>query len=149
MQVGFYHCTRARPAAVVPVLSEKAYTAGHRLLIHVPDAGERDAVDENLWTYNAGSFLPHGQANAADAGRQPILLSGDIAPANDADVLIALGAQLPGDRSVFARLLYLFDGGDEDALKAARAHWKALKERDDVEAVYWAQGERGWERQTG
>ncbi len=50
------------------------------------------------------------------------------------------------DLAAFARVLYLFDGSDEDALAAARAHWRALKGREGVEPVYWTQGEKGWQK---
>jgi DNA polymerase-3 subunit chi len=142
--VGFYHCTRSRPFDVVPVLAGKAIEAGHRVLVHSADGGELDALDSHLWTYDPSSFLPHGRDNPA---MQPVLLSDDFAPANGADLLISVGGKLPGDPAAFARVLYLFDGNDEDSLAAARAHWRALKAREGVQPIYWTQGEKGgWQK---
>ena len=143
-QVGFYHCTRSKPFDVVPVLAGKAIEAGHKLAVHASDDTDLDALDRHLWTYDAASFLPHGRDNAA---MQPVLLTDGFEPANGADVLICVGGKLPGDASAFARVLYLFDGGDADAVKAARAHWRALSGKADVEPVYWTQGDRGgWQK---
>ena len=53
----------------------------------------------------------------------------------------------PGDLTPYKRVLYLFDGGDEEALALARRHWKALKGRDDITPVYWQESERGgWQK---
>ncbi|MEO0501435.1 MAG: DNA polymerase III subunit chi [Pseudomonadota bacterium] len=144
MQVGFYHCTRNAPLAVVPRLAAKAVAAGHRILVHAGPAA--DDVDEALWAFDPGSFLPHGRAGGDDDANQPILIADGFDGANAADLAIAMAGRLPGADAGFARVLYLFDGGDDDAVAAARRHWKALSARDDVEAVYWAEGERGWEK---
>lgn len=144
MKVDFYHCTRTKPADVVPALAEKALAAGHRILVHEPDASARDALDERLWTYDPDSFLPHGTAGGPHDAEQPLLIADSFGVRNGADVLIAMGRTLPGDGAGFARILYLFDGGDEEELGAARAHWRALSAREGAEAAYWAQGERGW-----
>ena len=69
--VGFYHCTRSRPFDVVPVLAGKAIEAGHRVLVHASHGNELDALDSHLWTYDPGSFLPHGRDNPAV---QPVLV---------------------------------------------------------------------------
>ncbi len=145
VQVGFYHCTRSRPFDVLPVLAAKALEAGHKVAVHSSDGAELDALDRHLWTFDAASFLPHGRDNA---DRQPVLLTDAFEPANRADVLICMGGKLPGTPADFARVLYLLDGDDVESVEAARAHWRALAGRDDVEPVYWTQGERGWEKKN-
>jgi len=44
-------------------------------------------------------------------------------------------------------VLDLFDGGDDAALAAARARWKAAKAAGH-ELAYWQQGARGWEKKA-
>ncbi|MGB3721689.1 MAG: DNA polymerase III subunit chi [Pacificimonas sp.] len=146
MNVGFYHCTRAAPEAVLPKLAIKAVEAGHRVLVHSTDQAQAEAVDELLWTYDQNSFLPHGCAGGESDAEQPLLISAEFDPVNHADLAIAMSGRLPNGDSAFARVLYLFDGNDQDAVRSARQHWKALAERDGVDATYWAQGERGWEK---
>ena len=142
-EISFYHCTRSKPFDVLPVLAAKALDAGHKVAVHSPDTAELDALDRHLWTFDPGSFLPHGR----DAAKhQPVLLTDRFEAENGASLLISVGGRLPGDTSTFARVLYLFDGEDAEAMTTARAHWRALASRDDVTPVYWSQGERGWQR---
>jgi DNA polymerase-3 subunit chi len=143
IQVGFYHCTRSRPLDVLPQLAAKALDAGHRVLIHAADDQTLDAADKELWTFEPASFLPHGRDNPA---AQPVLLSDDFQPVNGADVGICIGGRMPGEPQRFSRLLYLFDGSDEAAVRQARAHWKAIAALEGVEPAYWTQGDRGWSK---
>ena len=148
MDVGFYHCTRAAPLTVLPKLAMKALEAGHRVLVNAPDPAQAEAVDEHLWTFDPGSFLPHCRAGGEYDADQPLLIADSFDAANGADLAIAMGARLPGSDAQFSRVLYLFDGGDEEAVATARRHWKALSARDNVLATYWAQEERGWQKRA-
>lgn len=140
-EVGFYHLTRQPLEAVLPRLLEKAYAAGHRILVHCAGPEQLKRLDQQLWTYDEASFLPHG---SEDKALQPVLLTtSQEERANTPDVLAALdGLDLKrlGD---FARVLYLFEESDADRLAAARASWSALKGRDGVTRTYWQQDERG------
>lgn len=139
--VGFYHLTRQPLDAVLPRLLEKAHAAGHRVLVHCADEAQVKALDQHLWTYDEGSFLPHG----ADApAEQPILLAISAAErGNGADLLAAIDV-LDLDRvGDFNRVLYLFEESDAERLGAARRAWSALKGREDVTRTYWQQDERG------
>ncbi|MGB7404225.1 MAG: DNA polymerase III subunit chi [Pacificimonas sp.] len=146
MDVGFYHCTRAEPLAVLPRLAAKAHQAGQRVLVHAVDDRLAEEVDERLWTYDQASFLPHGRAGDEHDTEQPILLSNNFARPNKAAVLMSMSGQLPPDDAGFDRVLYLFDGNDDDAVARARHHWKALTARDGMTLTYWAQDERGWKK---
>ena len=139
--VGFYHLTRQALEAMLPRLLEKAYAAGHRILVHCADAEQLKRLDQQLWTYDDASFLPHG---SEDKALQPVLLTtSQDERANNPDVLSALDGldiERIGD---FARVLYLFEESDPQRLAAARASWSALKGRDGVTRTYWQQDERG------
>jgi len=45
----------------------------------------------------------------------------------------------------FERVFDLFDGGDEAAVAAARARWRAAKAAGH-DLTYWLQTPRGWEK---
>ena len=139
--VGFYHLSRQPLEAVLPRLLEKAYAAGHRILVHCADAEQLKRLDQQLWTYDDASFLPHG---CEDKALQPILLTiSQEERANTPDVLAALGGLDPERLGDFARVLYLFEETDAERLAAARQSWSALKGRDGVTRTYWQQDERG------
>lgn len=144
-EVGFYHLTRQPIDVVLPRLLEKAYAAGHRILVHCSDADELGRLNAALWTYDDASFLPHG---SDDKAQQPILLTTSAAERANAPDLLAALDRLDLDRvRDFARVLYLFEEGDPTGLAAARQAWTALKDRDGVTRTYWQQDERGrWEK---
>ena len=146
MEVGFYHCTRGAPLAVLPRLAEKAVEAGYRLIVNTGSAAASEEVDEALWTYDAASFLPHGLSGGEHDAEQPILISGSFDAANGARLAVALAGAIPAADAGFERVLYLFDGNEGEAVERARRHWRALANREDVGAVYWQQCERGWEK---
>ena len=142
-ELGFYQLSTRSLEAVLPKLLEKAYAAGHRVLVRCRDDAQLALLDERLWTYEDASFLPHGTAGE----EHPILLMTDIA-AHDGYTLLALpGGALPNDVTAFDRVLYLFDGNDEAELLQARSDWKAAKLNQEVAPVYWRAGETGgWEK---
>jgi DNA polymerase-3 subunit chi len=53
---------------------------------------------------------------------------------------------MPADPQNYLRIVLLFDGEDEEAVAAARAHWSAVKEKG-LDATYWQADDRGrWEK---
>ena len=144
MQVDFYHLTAAPLDRVLPMLAEKTLTSGARLLVVASDAAQRTHIDKLLWTYAADSFLPHGVRGGGGDQDQPILIAPDVDAANGArNILIADGIWRD-DALDFDRAFHLFD---EEAIRPARAAWKALADRDGVERRYWKQNDAGrWEQ---
>lgn len=145
-EVGFYQLASKPLDAVLPRLLEKAVAGGYRAVVRSGDPAVLARLDAALWSYEAASFLPHA-VDGDHAAAQPVLLTDGEAFANDPDLIAVIDGALPGDLTPFKRALYLFDGGDPDALALARRHWKALKDRDGVTPVYWREGEGGrWEK---
>ena len=56
------------------------------------------------------------------------------------------GAPIPADAGSYQRLVLLFDGGDPEAVAAARERWTAAK-AEGFDVTYWQTDERGrWQR---
>ena len=147
MDVWFSHLERSGLEDVLPPLLEKCLERGWRALVRCTDPERLDALDARLWTYRDDAFLPHGRDGAAQAARQPILLTLGADNANSAQVVVLTDGAEEGASAGVHRQIRIFDGRDEAALQAARAAWKAVKARGD-EASYWRQtGEGRWERQ--
>ncbi|WP_374944026.1 DNA polymerase III subunit chi [Sphingomonas sp.] len=144
MKVDFYHLTAQPLDRVLPMLAEKVLAGGARLLVVAQEQEQRAYLDKLLWTYAADSFLPHAQIGGADDGDQPILIAPDVNAANRArNVLLADGIWRD-DALDFDRAFHLFD---EDAIKPARAAWKALAGREGVGCRFWKQNDSGrWEQ---
>jgi len=147
-EVLFYHLERQPLERVLPVLLEKTLERGWRAVVQTASQEYAEALDAHLWTYRAESFLPHGLASEREASRYPIVLTPDGANPNGAQVrFVVEGAPLP-DAGDYARVVVLFNGGDDSALAAARASWKAAKAAGH-EATYWQQSETGkWEKKA-
>ncbi len=101
-----------------------------------------------LWTYREESFLPHGTARDGHASAHPIYLTaGDDNP-NAAQVRFLVDGATLADASPYARVAYVFDGRDAEAVARARAEWQAAKARGDA-VSYWQQDADGrWQQKA-
>lgn len=145
-EVWFYHLERTGVDQALPGLLERTLERGWKALVRTTDAGRLEHLDGWLWTYRDDSFLGHGRADEPGAARQPILLTTSGENLNGAEALFLVdGAEAEG-LSGYARCMLLFDGNDESQLQKARGQWKAVKAAG-LNAVYWRQKERGWEKQ--
>jgi DNA polymerase-3 subunit chi len=150
-EVLFYHLERRALEDVLPGLLEKTRERGWKALVRVGSAERMAALDTHLWTYNDHGFLAHGTAADGHAARQPIYLTVEDENPNQAEVLFLAGAD-PGDWTGDAmkartRIVLLFDGRDEEALTAARGHWKLAKDAGH-DVTYWKESSTGkWEKQ--
>ncbi|MBK6895910.1 MAG: DNA polymerase III subunit chi [Alphaproteobacteria bacterium] len=145
-EVRFYHLQSQRQEDALPSLISKALEGGHRLVVRLRDEAQVARINEHLWTFRPESFIPHGSAKDGNAALQPVWLTHLNDNPNQATVLIVgQGAEASfGDEiSVACEML---DGGDDEAVGAARARWKAYKEAGHT-VTYWQQNERGgWEK---
>jgi DNA polymerase-3 subunit chi len=139
MLVDFYHLAASPLERVLPRICERLLEGGERLLI-VAEADRLDALDSVLWSYGRDSFLPHGRSGQPGAEGQPILLSAAPEAANGAENIALADGTWRDEALAFKRAFYFFDHGHLDV---ARASWRALKDRPEVERRYWKQDEAG------
>lgn len=142
MRVDFYQLSRDPVAWVVPLIARATLAAGERLLV-VSDVEESlHGIDAALWERLPQAFLAHGMVDGPYAERQPILLSDDCKPANQARYVALADGQWREDARGFERVFLLF--GDEH-LQAARECWRVLGETDEVERRFWKQVGGKWQ----
>jgi len=110
-------------------LAEKAYELGLRVVVRTTSPAETAEVDELLWTFADGSFVPHGvwPAEPEVAGLTPVLVSNASLPPSHRDVLINLAPDAPPEFSAYARVCEVV-GGDEDGKKAGRHRWRVYRD---------------------
>ena len=126
-------------------MAAELHGQGLRLLIRVGSEPRLRALDQALWTYEPGSFLPHGAAGDGQEAEQPILLTtGDDNP-NAASVVLAVDDCSAVPDEGFQRLEYLFDRNDSAGRDAARNRWREWRERG-IEPIYWEADAQGWRR---
>lgn len=147
----FYHMTRRPVQETAPVLLEKALGQGWRVLVRAPTPGRADWLDQALWLWGDGSFLPHGVAGGPHDAAQPILLTAAPDPVADPAVqalMVIDGAPLsPQEVQGLERVFVLFDGADDAALTMARGQWKALAAAG-LHAQYWSEDSGRWQMKT-
>lgn len=108
-------------------LTNKAFLLGHRVYIHTADAAEAQRLDNLLWTFNAGSFIPHAANHDVDEN-MPVIIGPDAPPEAFNDVLVSLAPQVPECFSRFQRVAEVVGPGDEDK-RLARERFRFYRDR--------------------
>lgn len=148
-EVLFYHLQNQPLEAVLPQILERSLARGWNVVVQAGSRERLAALDDHLWTYAEDSFLPHAQDSEAGAAEEPVVLATGEANPNAASVRILVdGAALPGDLAPYQRLVLMFDGRDDEALRQAREAWKTVRAAGH-DATYWQQNEQGrWEKKA-
>ena len=110
-------------------LTEKAWRLGHRVYLLAPDQVSANELDELLWTFSQGSFVPHAVCrNESDVDRHPVLIGHGEPPPGLSDVLISLAADVPAWFSRFARVAEMV-GANDNEKASARERFRFYRER--------------------
>ncbi|MEJ2228496.1 MAG: DNA polymerase III subunit chi [Alphaproteobacteria bacterium] len=147
-EVLFYQLDHQSLDRVLPSLLEKTLERGWRAVVQAGSQERAEALDAMLWTYTDESFLPHGMARDGFPAEQPIFLTADDGNPNDATVRFMVDGADCGDLPAYTRVIYMFEGRDNDARAQAREQWKRAK-ADGLAVTYWQQTENGrWEKKA-
>ena len=147
-EVRFYHLQRKTLEDALPQILEKTLERGWRAVVMAGSEERVEALAQLLWTYKDFSFLPHGSARDGDAEHQPIWLTTEDERPNEASVLILTDGATSDRVADFALVCEMFDGNDDEAVQAARGHWKRYRDAGH-ELTYWQQTPRGgWEKKA-
>lgn len=98
---------------------EKAYTAGHRIGLLARGDAHAEALDDLLWTYSQGSFVPH--ARGAPGVDAPVVIHPGQPPSETAwDVLVTLLDEPLGEAFHRLRIADIIGAGEEQRQLARR-----------------------------
>ena len=146
--VRFYHLQKQTLDQALPLIAEKAYQAGHRVVIRMSDAQEVERMNTVLWTYKADSFLPHGSKKNGHAEKQPIWVTHIDENPNEASVLILTQDVECDEIGDYKMCCDMLDGRSDSSVQAARKRWKKYQGQDH-DVTYWFQNEKGgWEKKA-
>lgn len=109
-------------------LAEKAYQQQHHIYLHTQSQQDAQRLDDLLWTFNQGSFLPHDIVDTSTPSTAPIKIGFGETTLEDYDVLINLGNEVPKHFSRFTRIAELVDA-NESARQQARERFRFYRDR--------------------
>lgn len=107
-------------------LAMKAWEQGHRVMVLTADEREAASLDEVMWDFPAGRFLPHARASAGSDTPVSIDVHGARIP-EGRDVVINLSDQPVMETGRFRRLLEIVPCAEPQRL-ASRRKFRVYRE---------------------
>ena len=110
-------------------LAEKAYRLDNT--VHIVAANQQVVrqIDDLLWTFREGSFVPHEVAGQSSADTPaPITIGCESAPDRRCDLLINLRDDIPSTAGSFPRVAEIVTS-DEDARARSRRRFVDYRDR--------------------
>lgn len=114
-RIDFYVLQATEPSARLRFacrLTEKAYGLENRVHAHATSAAQASELDEMLWTFRGGSFVPHELTIAGQVVHAPVTI-GHGATYTEGDLLINLADKIPAFFDHFPRLAEIVDGSPD------------------------------------
>lgn len=111
-------------------LVDKAFRLGHHVYVLTENAEAAHRMDDLLWTYQAGSFVPHALlgSDMPPGAHPPVLVGWEQPPEHTHDVLMPLTAEIAPFFARFDRLLEIV-GSTTDEKERSRARFRFYRDR--------------------
>jgi len=110
-------------------LAEKAYRLDNSVHIQASDRRSAEQLDDLLWTFRDGSFVPHEVSNRADGkGESPVIISFDPESQIGGDLLINLTDTIPGNLGSFPRVAEIVTS-DDNARQQSRKRFATYRDQ--------------------
>ncbi len=110
-------------------LAEKAYRLDNTVHIHTDSKAIAERVDEMLWTFRDGSFVPHHLIGREQQGMaSPVTIGCDAEDIEPRDLLINLGDAIPKCADAFPRVAELVTS-DEDCKQRSRRRFAKYRDQ--------------------
>ena len=133
MRVDFYVLSQDLPDARLRwacQLAEQAAEQGARVYVQTSGHAEAQRLDDLLWTYKDGSFLPHEifAGSPASHARVMVLLGEAAAPPSHRQLVVNLTEAIPAELEQYERLAEIVDV-DPERKRIARERYRQYRER--------------------
>jgi DNA polymerase-3 subunit chi len=100
-----------------------------RIVLRVANGADLAELDQALWTFSQLDFLPHVNANDANAAATPILLTdNDEIELPHYDILVNLSSETPAHFASFERMFEIISTDEEDKA-AGRERYRFYQQR--------------------
>ena len=102
-------------------LAEKAYRLKNTVHIHTANRQQAKVLDQLLWTFRDGSFVPHQLLGASGKGTDaPVTIGFEEAEFGDHDLLINLTDEVPSNAASFPRVAELVTSDEESRQRSRK-----------------------------
>ncbi|MBL6985490.1 MAG: DNA polymerase III subunit chi [Methylobacter sp.] len=109
-------------------LIEKAYRSGSYCYVLTDSAEQSQLIDDLLWTFRAGSFIPHQIYTGEPPSSEKVILIGSLdAPEHWQKVLFNLSSRFPDLGSKTERILEILDNS-ETTKEAGRKRYRQYQQ---------------------
>ena len=109
-------------------LTEKAFRRGHQVFINTASSTQLQQLDDMLWTFRTGSFVPHGIYMGSTSGKPSVMLGHATESVDCHDVLVNLADDVPSWFCQFDRVAELVSNEDSQRT-AARQRYRFYQDR--------------------
>jgi DNA polymerase-3 subunit chi len=110
-------------------LAEKAWRLDNSVYIHTRNQADAERLDELMWVFRDGSFVPHGLAGSNDGTEtSPIVIGCETGAVEARDLLINLGDEIPGIAEGFPRVAELVTS-DEQCRSLSRKRYATYRDQ--------------------
>ncbi|WP_455199710.1 DNA polymerase III subunit chi [Kaarinaea lacus] len=109
-------------------LVDKVYQLKHKIYIHTGSQQNARQLDDTLWTFKPGSFIPHCIYQPGEKNPEPVIIGYQDQVPESHDVLLNLSDEVPLFFSQFDRVAEFVDA-DENSRSLARTRFKFYKDR--------------------
>jgi DNA polymerase-3 subunit chi len=108
-------------------LIEKIYREGFFAYIKTDTVQKADQLDKLLWTFRAGSFIPHQLFSGEAPVFQKTVLIGVLeSPPGWQEVVVNLSSQMPELTDISAKVIEVLDSSEEH-IQAGRDRYRAYQ----------------------
>ena len=110
-------------------LAEKAYRLQNTVHIQAGNRADADRLDELLWTFRDGSFVPHERCtDSAEEPASPVTSGCEDDPIEPRDLLINLCDEIPTCAEAFPRVAELVTS-DDDSKQLSRKRFATYRDQ--------------------
>jgi len=109
-------------------LAEKAWRLNNTVFIRTADRQHAEQLDELLWTFRDGSFVPHEIFEAGGERTAPVTIGCEVPDPGDADLMINLCEQVPTDLGAWPRVAEVVTA-DDDCTRLSRQRYADYREQ--------------------
>jgi len=129
-QVDFYLLGESSPGAekLACRLALMALEREQKIFIITTSDASSEQLDELMWQYPEGRFIPHAIAGAQDAGKAPVNI-GTLAGLSPADVVINLSPEAVPQPERYSRLLEIVPYADNEK-EASRVKFRIYRNQN-------------------